>query len=407
MCYDCVMAERLKALVEPKLLVWARKSASLSLEDAARTAGVPVDKLEGWETEGSEEHPSIPQLKKLAGAYKRPLSVFFLPEPPTDFAALRDFRRVADVHGQTYSAQLAYEIRAAHERRAVALDIAESLGDAPEKLGIRARIADDPETVAARLRERLGITLDQQARWGDPAKAFRAWRDAIENAGVLVFALSGAHHRVPLSEVRGFAIAEETFPVVVVNGKDRTNGRIFTLLHELAHVVIGQSAIENEIEPHQGMSAPDRAIETFCNRVAAAVLMPRTALLAENIVMSKQRAGLQWTDAEIAALARRYSVSREALLVRLADLGRAERAFVQAKRREFARQYEEIDDEADNGGFAPYAIQGVSHLGRGFARLVLQGYYSRQLTLSTTSSYLGTQAKHVANIERAAFTGMA
>ena len=106
-------------------------------------------------------------------------------------------------------------------------------------------------------------------------------------------------------------------------------------------------------------------------------------------------------------MARRYSVSREALLVRLAELNRADRAFVQAKRREYARQYEEMEDEAEGGGFAPFATQVVSHLGRGFARLVLQGYYNKALTLSTASGYLGTQAKHVANIERAAFTGLA
>ena len=405
MCYSPLMAERQIALVEFKLLVWARQTASLSLEEAAKGGGVPVEKLASWEA--GEAHPSIPQLKKLAGVYKRPLSVFFLPEPPSDFMALRDFRRLALTGERPYSPQLAYEIRAAHERRAVAVDIAERLGEEPEKLGVNARITDDPENVAQKLRERLGVTIDQQCRWGDPTKAFRAWRDAIENAGVLVFALSGAHHRVPLEEVRGFAIAEDLFPTIVVNGKDRTNGRTFTLLHELGHVALGQSVIENEMEPSEGMPAPDRAIETFCNRVAAAVLMPRDILLAETIVAAKQHARASWTDAEIAALARRYSVSREALLVRLAELGRADRAFVQAKRREYARQYEEMEDEAEGGGFAPFATQVVSHLGRGFARLVLQGYYTRALTLSTASGYLGTQAKHVANIERAAFTGMA
>ena len=51
--------------------------------------------MKGWKAGGGEAHPSIPQLKKLAGVYKRPLSVFFLPEPPSDFMALRDFRRLA------------------------------------------------------------------------------------------------------------------------------------------------------------------------------------------------------------------------------------------------------------------------------------------------------------------------
>ncbi|MBM6582988.1 ImmA/IrrE family metallo-endopeptidase [Microvirga sp. BT689] len=395
------MAKRIKALVEPSLLVWARETASLPLEEAARAIGVPAEQVEAWER--GEGEPSIPQLKKVANAYKRPLPVFFLPEPPTEFQPLRDFRRLSDAGERPYSAKLAFEVRAAQERRAIALDVIASLGEPPTEFGIKASVRDNPETVAKRVRERLGVTLEQQSRWGEPDKAFKAWREAIEAVGVLVFALSGAHHQVPLSEVRGFAIAEQPLPAIVVNSKDRTNGRIFTLLHELGHVVLGTSAIENDLEPPATLPAPARAIETFCNRLAAAVLMPRDALLVEPLVTAKARTGSEWTDAEIGALARRYCVSREAMLVRLVELGCADRAFYQAKRAEYAKQYEEIEDDSEGGGFAPYQYQILSHVGRGFARLVLQGYYQNRLTLSTVSGYLGTQAKHVPNIERATF----
>lgn len=83
------MAVRTKALIEPALLVWARTTASLELEEAAEAIGVSVERLEDWE-QGSDK-PTIPQLKKAAAVYKRPLSVLFLPEPPTDFMPLRDF----------------------------------------------------------------------------------------------------------------------------------------------------------------------------------------------------------------------------------------------------------------------------------------------------------------------------
>jgi Zn-dependent peptidase ImmA (M78 family) len=397
------MAERIKALVEPSLLVWARKTASLTLEDAAKAYGVPIEKIEAWES--SEDRPTIGQLKKIATATKRPLAVFYLPAPPSDFQPLKDFRRLPDVGERRYSARLAYEIRAAQERRAVALHILEMLGDEPETLGVNAQISDDPESIAARVRSRLGVSLDQQSRWGEPDKAFKAWREAVESAGVLVFVLSGAQHQVPLAEVRGFAIAEQPIPVVVVNGGDRTNGRIFTLMHELGHVVLGESAIENELEPDAAMLKPDHAIETFCNRFAASVLMPRDALLAEPIVAARIGGRSVWTDAEIAALSRRYCVSREALLLRLVEFGRADRAFYQTKRLEYARQYVELDEEteAEAGGFPPYQYQVLGHLGRGFAGLVLQGYYNGRLTLSSVSGYLGMQAKSVPLIERAIF----
>lgn len=396
------MAERLKALVEKELLVWARKTASLSLEDAARLAHVAVPKLEAWEA--GDDEPSIPELKKLAGVYKRPLSVFFLAEPPQGFQPLKDFRRL-DPGAATYSRELAFEVRAAQERRAIAVDLLDELDGEVPTWDLTVTTQTDPEKTAARLRERLGVTMAQQGRWGDPAKAFRAWRDAIEACGVLVSVLGGAHHKVPLSEVRGFALAERPLPMIVVNGKDRTNGRIFTLMHELAHVALGVSAIENDLEPGSTMPAAVRTVEIFCNKVAAAILMPADALGREPLAANKN-ASSSWTDDEIEALARRYCVSREALLVRLASLSLVREDLVQSKRAAYARQYAEVEEagDADAGGFAPYPVQVVSHIGRGFTRLVLQGYYRQALTLSTASGYLGTQAKHVGSLERLAFS---
>jgi hypothetical protein len=89
-------------------------------------------------------------------------------------------------------------------------------------------------------------------------------------------------------------------------------------------------------------------------------------------------------------------------LLRLVELGRAEQAFYQRMRREYARQREEAE-EPETGGFAPYQYQVLGHLGRGFARLVLEAYHSKRLTLSTVSGVLGVQAKYVPIIERAAF----
>lgn len=401
------MAARIPALVEPSLLVWARERASLSQIDAAAKIGVALDKLEAWEL--GKASLSIPQLKKLAEVYKRPISVFFLPEPPADFQALRDFRRLQEFSGQPLSRALAYEIRAAHERRLIAIELADELGDPPAELGVVAKRTDDPETIATKLRDRLGISLQQQSRWGNPQSSFRGWRDALEEAGALVSVLGGAHHQVPMSEVRGFAIAERPFPMIVVNGQDRGYGQIFTLMHELGHIVLGESIFEDDLEPHARMPAANRATETFCNRLAAAVLMPKEALLAENLVVAKIP-NTVWTDVEVTALSKRYGVSREALIVRLAELGRVSNDFVQTKRAEYAAQYAALakkEDQDDLSGFAPYHYQILSHIGRGYARLVLQAYNGRYVTLSTASGYLGTQAKLVPKIEHAAYTGAA
>jgi Zn-dependent peptidase ImmA (M78 family) len=198
--------------------------------------------------------------------------------------------------------------------------------------------------------------------------------------------------------------------MIVVNGQDKGYGRVFTMLHELSHIVLGESVFEDDLESLNQLPVANRSTETFCNRLAAAVLMPKDAIVAELVVSSK-KADTTYSDAELAALAARYGVSREALLVRLAELNRVSPAFVAHKRAEFARIYaaqrkkEEEEEDDSSGGFAPYQYQVLSHLGRGFARLVLEAYNTKRLTLSTAAGYLGTQAKLIPKIERATYGG--
>ena len=115
------MAASVKALVKHELLVWARTSAHLTVEDAARKAQVKEEQLAAWEL--GEGQPSIPQLRKLGRVYKRPLAVFYLPEPPKTFDALRDFRRLPAEMAGKQSPELAFEIRRARARREIALDL--------------------------------------------------------------------------------------------------------------------------------------------------------------------------------------------------------------------------------------------------------------------------------------------
>ena len=66
----------------------------------------------------------------------------------------------------------------------------------------------------------------------------------MEECDILVFLISGPHYSVELKEMRGFAIARPELPGFVVNGRDYSQGgKAFTLLHELAHIILGESAI--------------------------------------------------------------------------------------------------------------------------------------------------------------------
>ncbi len=114
------MATRIKALVKPEILVWARNSAGFNLSEAAAKIDVAEEKLAGWEA--GEDAPSIPQLRSIAAAYKRPLAVFYLQTVPTDFQVLRDLRRLPGSGLRRLSPALMLEVRRAIQRRELALE---------------------------------------------------------------------------------------------------------------------------------------------------------------------------------------------------------------------------------------------------------------------------------------------
>lgn len=384
------MAKSVPALINPEMLVWARESARLTLEEAAHKIGISAEKLAACET--GEAQLTFAQLMKTAREYRRPVSLFYLKERPVGWAPIQDFRHLDGAEGG-FSPRLTYVIRQARERREIALELRTELNEPVTPFALAADLRRDPEGLAQEMRAYLGVTDTEQQQW--KRRAFDGWRQAIEAKDVLVFMVP----RLPLAEMRGAAIAERELPVILINGQDRTGGRIFTLLHEFCHLAIRQSGVSGPGGEQDG--APNPAVERFCNAVAAAALMPRDWLLNEPLVVQKG-AIKTWEDDELEALALRFGVSREAMLRRLLTLGRTTQAFYERMRVAFLAEYAELADKKSTGG-PEYPIQVLSQLGRAFARLVFQGYHERRLTLRDVANHFNMQVKLVPDMERATF----
>lgn len=381
-----------RAIAKPDLLKWGRKSAGLAVDAVARRVPVPTDRLENWESGAAQ--PTINQLRKLADIYRRPLSVFFLPEPPPELDEdPHDFRQLPGRRPGEISPTLRFQLRLARERRQIAADLLKELEEEAPRFGIVATLNDAPEELGARLRERIGVTLDAQAQWKQPYDALNGWRALIEAAGVLVFQASG----VEVGEMRGFSLADEPLPAIVTNTKDAPNGRVFTMLHELCHVALRRSGV---CEPEEERARPpeEQSVEVFCNHVAGASLVPREYLLGDPEVAAHR--GAAWTEEELVAIARRFAVSKIVVLRRLLVAGRTSQAFYRAKKNEWAETARVAEDDS-KGGIVTPDRRAVSEAGRTFVRLVLQSYYSDRITLNDVSKFLRVRLKHLPKIEHA------
>lgn len=132
--------------------------------------------LSAWPSgQRGDSRPTIPQLRKAAKLYKRPLAAFYLPEPPRDFTLPNDYRRVPDAEPGTYSPALLVAMRLADYRRSVALDL-ESQPPASEFVGT-ATMDEGAQILAARMRQMLGIPLEEQFGWRDEYKALNGWKN--------------------------------------------------------------------------------------------------------------------------------------------------------------------------------------------------------------------------------------
>lgn len=380
-----------KANITPAVLAWARERMGLNRAVAAGRIGVTAERLAAWEM--GDRSPTIAQLRKAAHVYRRPLALFFMPKPPASIETrLRDFRRLPDAD-DLRSAELAAEILRAVSQREVMLDLAEEMGDEPATFRGVPISSEDAHEAGRRVRALLGVSLDEQISWRNQYDALSGWTSAVEALGVLVVQTS----RIPLPEIRGFSISEAVLPIIALNGSDAVRGKVFTLLHEVTHLLLNSGGLCDLHE--RGTTAFD-AVEVYCNRVAASVLLPAESFQTEELV----RAGLrdeEWNDRLLDVLARRYGVSMEVVLRRLLTLGLVSQSYYTERRQEFLERYEQ--SRAAASGAPPYHIVRMRDLGRPYVSTVLEAYHSDAITATDVSEFLGVRLKHLPKIEEALY----
>lgn len=384
------MPQSIPSLVEPHVLKWARESAGVTVEEAARKASVDVDRYLGWEKPGGE-HPTLAKLRSLADMFKRPLSILLLPDPPVEREPMTDYRRPPGDEPAPLSRQLRLQIRRAYERREHALALYRDIGEAPPQFQSVADLADDPDEVAKRIRQLVDVDLATQSGWPTRRKAFLAWRDAIEKVGIFVFQVS----RVEAQEIDGFSIADRPLPVIAANRKHSESRRIFTLFHELTHVLLRAESL-CDLSEDTGLPPERRRVEVFCNHVAGSVLVPEGALLASKVVVRHDRTP-EWDDDDLEVLARQFNVSREAVLRRLLICRRTTN--------EFYRRWRRDHPPPDGGGGGPIspAVDALSILGPSYTRLVLRSFYEDRITVSDVSNQLRIKLQYLQELEERAF----
>jgi Zn-dependent peptidase ImmA (M78 family) len=361
------------ALINPTILTWSRERAGLTLEQVAKKLPAKPERVREWEAGDSK--PTFLQAQHWASIAHVPFGFLFLREPPAEQLPLPDLRTVGGLLPETPSVNLLDTVKDAIRKQDWYLEYLADQGAEPLPFVGRFNSRSSVTDVVDDMRRVLGVNPD--AAKLDYDKYSRALISAAESAGVLVLrsgiALGNTHRKLDVAEFRGFAISNQFAPVVFVNSADAPEARLFTLMHELAHIWIGSSGVSD------GHTAAGRAEERFCNAVAGEFLAP------EDLFREAWNKTLEWRS-NLPPLARRFHLSQLAVGRRALDLGYISQEEYGAFYRTVMRAFQE--KEGGRGDY--YANANAKNSGR-LTRAVLTETLSGRMLMREAGSLLGVQ----------------
>lgn len=390
--------------INPSILAWARETAGFSIEEAAEKLGLSssekataAEKLEAFE-EG-ETKPTRNQLLKLATLYRRPLTTFYKNEPPRIADRGEDFRTLPGLVSTKDNALLDALLRDVRARQDLVRAVLEDDEDM-QRLGFVGALQVDENAVTAANQVKTLLEVDRDtwtSAYATPDALFADLRNRIEALGVFVLLIGnlGSHHSNISEKVfRGFAIADNLAPFIVINDQDARTARAFTLAHELVHLFVGATGVSGTPTTETPRTRLAR-VERFCNDVAGEMLLPTASL--QNIAAM---ASVQLASGVIAEIAENRNLSEPMVAYRLQRMGRIDEtiyaklnAMYAARWRNQRQRARERARDSDSG--PSYYTVRKHRLGNALLSLVGRTLRENQLTHTTAARMLGVKPSSV------------
>lgn len=363
--------------VTPEVVTWARERAGFSVDAAA----ADFRKIAQWEA--GEAFPSYPQLEKMAEKFKVPVAVFFFPAPP-DLPPIEETFRTL---GPDQIAEIPPRIRLLlRKARTFQMGLEELHGgrNPAERLITRDlafRPTDQVKEIAAQVRNYLGVTMEQQFGWGNAETALEEWRKVLLGVGIYVFK---DQFREP--DYSGFCLYDDEFPIIYANNTTAKTRQIFTLFHELAHLLFHTSGVDTTGDGFvDELAGDDRRIEVICNRMAACLLVPEETFDATF-------AGQAPTEATATELAQLFSVSREFIFRKFLDRDLITPAQYDQAARRWAAQ-------GQRGSGGDHYRTKIAYLGTEYISLAFQRFYQNRIDHNQLADILDTKPKNLTRLE--------
>ena len=369
--------------INPTIVKWARERSGYTLEAIAKLFKKSVETIANWES--GAEAPTYVQLEKLADKYKRPVAMFFFPEPPheTDFVGQLALR---STEIEQLDPSIRILLRQARARQLSLMELNMDVNPAEAKIvrDLHPQLDALPTELAQQTRAYLDISVETQASWRSEREALGNWREQVEEKGVFIFKDAFRD-----DSVDGFCLVHKQFPVIYLNNSRSSVRQIFSLFHELAHLLLGENGITRGINP------VGEQIEVFCNQFAAEFLVPSGDL-------ETRFDDSLYDDTAIEELAGYYKVSRPVILLKLVNRGVFTSEDYRQKTAQWTEEYEsrlegKVGGESSRGG--NYYNTHAVYLGYRFMELAFSRYHQGQCSIEELAEHLNVKVKNLSGLE--------
>jgi len=290
--------------VVPQVLSWLRTSAGWEIDEVAKRLETTVEVVK--DLESGKRCPTMRQLHVLSEIYKRPIASFFLSKPKQESPMPKDYRLIPN-KTNVFDRKTMLAIRRTRSLQNLSKELSLNINYATKTEIKSAKLTDNPELTASEYRKILDLDIEKQRKFRDAYKMMGHLRDVLEDLNILVFQFS-----MPIEDARGFALADEAPNVIVINSKDSIEARLFTLMHEFGHIILGETVIDL---PEESLVVRSN-IEAWCNAFSSAFLLPKEVSID---LFNKNKNSLTETNT-LNALSRKYKVSKAVLLVKMVNL---------------------------------------------------------------------------------------
>ena len=384
------MAETLSG-VNGKIIRWAREFYNMSPDEAAQAIGVDISRYMNWEN--GTEFPTYAKLKRISDVFHKPSAVFFFPEPPHLPSIKGDLRTLPDEIVNSFSKNVIIQFEKA---KVYQLSLEELYGSKESIIAQRDIFPKEMDQLCGFFRMQLEFPISAQKDRKSTKVVFEIFREKFYDLGIYVFKDAFKDNRIS-----GICLNDDHFPVIVINNSMSFARQIFTLFHELYHLISDTSGAEIiRDDYYEVLDDQQAAIERACDTFANAFLVPMGDFKYE---LKKKPIN----EERIEELATLYSVSKEAIMYKLYKMGKMTSAEYNELKEFFygdaIRNGEKRKEQ--NGGGNHYYTQ-LAYLGQRYAGDVFKQYFSGKIDSVRASEMLQSKVDHLPNLETVYFRGV-